>query len=140
MDTLGPLPATLPGMVYLEPAGVVAGPRLTLGGLTVYSGYFSLVANTAFRGIIRTEDRQAFSFFVPESDPYPQPPSRTWLELSLRRIYATGNLVHCGVYDERVDVVPDPRGGEHRWLQISVQLPLSSIRAVDINYRLTVES
>ena len=69
----------------------------------------------------------------------PLPPSKTWLELSLRRIRTT-SPVHVGVYDEQVDVVPDPRGGEHRWLQISVQLPLSSIRAVDINYRLTVES
>lgn len=65
MDTLPPLPATLPDMMYLEPAGVVAGPRLNLGGVTVYSGYFSLVANTAFRGVIHAEDRQAFSFFVP---------------------------------------------------------------------------
>lgn len=140
MDTLPPLPATLPDMMYLEPAGVVAGPRLNLGGVTVYSGYFSLVANTAFRGVIHAEDRQAFSFFVPESDPYTQPPSKTWLELSLRRIRSTGSPVHVGVYDEQVDVVPDPRGGEHRWLQISVQLPVSSIRAIAINYRLTVES
>ena len=129
-------------MIYLNLAGAVAGPRLTVGDVTVYSGYVSFVHNSVFRGAIRPTDRESFSFFVPESEPYPQPPARLWLELSLRRIKSMGrpDQVHFGAYDERVDVADDPRGGEHRWLQISVQLPIYSLVEVDLNYRVTVQT
>ncbi|NUT36336.1 MAG: hypothetical protein HOV79_25045 [Hamadaea sp.] len=128
-------------MIYLNFAGAVAGPLVTIGDVTIYSGHVSFVHNSDFRGAIRPADRQPFSFFVPESRPYAQPPARLWLELSLRRIKSLGgpDQVHFGAYDERVDVVADPRGGEHRWLQISLQIPYYSLQEVDLNYRVTVQ-
>jgi hypothetical protein len=129
-------------MIYLNLVGAVAGPRLTAGDLTVYSGHASFVHNAGFRGAIRPTDRESFSFFVPESESYPQPPKRLWLELSLRRILSLGrpDQAHFGAYEERVEVVDDPRGGGHRWLQVSLQIPIYSLREVDLNYRVTVQS
>jgi hypothetical protein len=129
-------------MTYLTVAGVVAGPRLNIGGTTVYSGQLGLLRNTAFRGAVRPTDSQPFTFFVPESDPYPHAPTKLWLEVSLRRIRTLGNptVIDFGVHDEQVALAPDPRGGEHQWLQISLQVPLVSVEEVVLNYRVTVQT
>ena len=129
-------------MNYLNVAGVVAGPRLDIGAMTVYSGHISLVRNTGFKGVVRSSDRQPVIFFVPESDPIATPPTRTWLEIGLRRIRSMGNptMTYFGAYDEQVDVAPDPRGGDHRWLQVSLQIPLTSVEEIELNYRVTVQA
>ncbi|BCB82924.1 hypothetical protein [Phytohabitans suffuscus] len=131
-------------MRYFEIAGVAARPRLRFprhdgGTYTVYSGVISLVASRAFRGAIRPDDRQAISFFVPDSPAFTTDPAIVGLELSLKTIRTMGNpnLVTFGAHDEQASVDPDPRGGEHRWLQISFQVPVSSVAAADLNYRLT---
>ncbi|MEV0729790.1 hypothetical protein [Polymorphospora sp. NPDC050346] len=133
-------------MLYLEIAGVTARRRLQVvradgaGSYTFYSGVLSLIANPSFRGAVRPDDRQPISFFVPDSATFPTDPESIELEMSLRRIRTTGNpnLVTFGPYEERAFIAPDPRGGEHRWLQISLQVPISSVAAVDLNYRVTV--
>jgi hypothetical protein len=130
------------GMNYLNVAGVIAGPRLSIGAMTVYSGHLSLVRNTGFKGVVRSTDRQTVTFFVPESDPFTTSPTKTWLEISLRRIRSMGNptMTYFGAYDEQVDVAADPRGGEHRWLQVSLQIPLTSVEEIELNYRVTVQA
>jgi len=115
-------------MTYLNVVGVVAGPRLTIGAMTVYSGHLSLGRNKDFRGIVRPTDTQ--------------PPTTMWLEIGLRRIRTVGNptMAHFGAYDEQVGLAPDPRGGEHRWLQVSLRVPLTSVEDIDLNYRVTVQA
>jgi hypothetical protein len=129
-------------MTYLNVVGVVAGPRLTIGAMTVYSGHLSLGRNKDFRGIVRPTDTQPVAFFLPESEPYAQPPTTMWLEIGLRRIRTVGNptMAHFGAYDEQVGLAPDPRGGEHRWLQVSLRVPLTSVEDIDLNYRVTVQA
>ncbi|GAA1794664.1 hypothetical protein GCM10009682_15500 [Luedemannella flava] len=122
-------------------AGVVAGPRLDVGGLTIFSGHLNLVHNRDFRGAIRATDRQPVAFFVPDSEPRTAAPAKTWLELGLRRVRTSTNpaVAIFGAYDERVDVAPDPRGGGHQWLQISMQVPVYAVEEMAINYRLTIQ-
>lgn len=135
-------------MQYLEIASVVAGPKLNLAGAdgassyTIYSGVVSLARSNSFRGIVRPDDRQPIAFFVPDSAAYPTDPASLAVETSLRRILTLGNpsIVVFGAYDEAVSVAADPRGGEHRWLQVSLQVPMSSISALDLNYRVTVSA
>jgi hypothetical protein len=138
-------------MNYLDIAGVVAGPRLSFDGTdpatgvavrtTVYSGHVTLAHNRGFRGAVRGTDTQPIAFFVPDSAPYPQPPAKLWLELSLRRIRTTANpgLVTFGADNPQVTVAADPRGGEHQWLQISFQNPTYENDYVEFNYRVTVQ-
>lgn len=87
-------------MTYLSVAGVVAGPRLSNGAMTVYSGHLSLGRNKYFRGSVGPTDGQPVTFFLPDSEPYTQPPTMLWLEFSLRRIRTMGNptMTHFGAY------------------------------------------
>ena len=137
-------------MNYLDITGVVAGPRLYVDGTdpetgqtvrtTIYSGYVQLSENRAFRGAIRPEATQAIQFFVPESPPFPEAPAAIALEMGLRRIQTFGNpgMVTFGAIGETVAIAPDPRGGEHQWLQISFQTPVYAHKLVELNYRVTV--
>ncbi|MEV4411556.1 hypothetical protein [Catellatospora sp. NPDC049609] len=108
---------------------------------TVYTGHVALARSTAFRGMVRLGDLQEISFFVPDSLPYPQPPRALGVELSVRLFRSTANIaaVHLGACDERVEVAPDPRGGEHRWLCVTFRTPVYSHDLVELNYRVTVQ-
>jgi hypothetical protein len=137
---------------FLELRAVVPGPRLFFDGVdpttsrpvrsTVYSGHLCLARRAGFRGAVRLEDLQEFSVFLPDSLPYPQPPSALSVELSVRRFRSTGNIgaVHVGACDERIEVADDPRGGEHRWLRLTFRTPIYSHDQVEINYRVTAQS
>ncbi|MDI1462539.1 hypothetical protein QEZ54_16325 [Catellatospora sp. KI3] len=139
-------------MEFLEIRAVTPGPRAFLDGAdpatgetvhtTVYSGYVVLGRSAGFRGAISLGQLQEISFFLPDSAPYPQPPTALWAELSVRRFRSTGNIsaVHLGACDERVEVAPDPRGGEHRWLRLTFKAPNYSHDLVELNYRVTVQS
>lgn len=139
-------------MNYLVITGVIAGPRLYIDGTdpatgqtvhaTIYSGYVQLTVNTAFRGAIRGESTQSIQFFVPESPPFTEAPAALALEMGLRRIQTGGNpgMVTFGAIGETVGIAPDPRGGEHQWLQISFQTPVYEHKLVELNYRVTVRS
>jgi hypothetical protein len=134
-------------MNLLEIRSVVAGPRVFVDGTdpiagtvvrtTIYSGYVALASSAGFRGAVRADDLQPITFFVPDSLPYPQPPTTIGVELSVRRFKSTG-AAHCGACDEQVTAVPDPRGGAHHWLQLSFRTPIYSVNLVELNYRLTV--
>ncbi len=109
---------------------------------TVYTGHVVLARNTGFRGMIRLTDLQEVSFFVPDSLPYLQPPDALGVELSVRHFRSSANIsaVHIGARDERAEVVPDPRGGEHRWLQVAFHTPVYSHDLVELNYRVTAQT
>jgi hypothetical protein len=138
-------------MNFLDVVGVVAGPRLVFDGTdpatgaavrtTVYSGHVTLAQNRAFRGAVRPTDSQPIAFFVPDSAPYPRTPAKLWLELGLRRIRTSANpgLITFGADEPQVSVVPDPRGGDHQWLQVAFQCPTYENYQVEINYRVTVQ-
>ena len=137
-------------MSLLQVAGVEAGPRFTVDGvdpvtggavrLTVYTGHVALARNRDFRGIVGPSSMEPVSFFVPESAPLAAPPAQAWVETSLRTIQTMGNptLIYFGAFGASVDAAPDPRGGGQQWLQVSFQVPVASVEAVEFNYRVTV--
>ncbi|WP_144126588.1 hypothetical protein [Catellatospora sichuanensis] len=139
-------------MDLLELRAVVPGPRAFLDGTdpttgepvrsTIYSGHVRLARREGFRGVVRLDDLQEFSVFLPDSLPYPQPPQALSVELSVRRFRSTANIaaVHVGACDERIEVAADPRGGEHRWLRLIFRTPVYSHDLVELNYRVTAQS
>lgn len=138
-------------MSFLEITGVVAAPRVFVDGTdpsgtvvrtTIYSGHVSLARSAAFRGAVGADDLQQVAFFLPDSLPYPQPPTAIGVELSIRRHRSSNQprLVHIGVSDAQAAVLPDPRGGEHQWLQISFATPVYSHELIELNYRVTAQS
>jgi hypothetical protein len=120
---------------------VVPGPLLQLEGVTLYSGHVGLARNNDFRGIVRATDLEPCSFFLPDSAPYTEVPAGLAVETSLRTIRTLGNptMVVFGAHDAQVAVVPDPRGTDHQWLQVSFGLSAISLEQVEINYRVTVQ-
>ena len=127
-------------MSYLEITGVVPALRVSLGEYTIHSGHVALARSTAFRGAVRAEAQQPVAVFVPDAAPFTTPPAGIGLEVGLRRIQTMPNpgMVYFGPSEAAAEVVPDPRGGEHRWLQVAFRLPIYSHAAVEINYRVTV--
>ena len=49
-------------------------------------------------------------------------------------------MVNVGPSGERAELVADPRGGGHQWLQVSFQLPIFGHQLVEINYRVTIRT
>ena len=139
-------------MSYLEIAGVVPGLAVSIDGTdpqtgqplhtTIHSGYVALVKNPNFRGAVRADELQAISFFLPDAPPYAAPPMAMGLELGVRRFRSLPqpDMVSVGPSGERVDLVPDPRGGAQQWLQVTFQVPIYSHQSVEINYRVTVRT
>lgn len=127
-------------MRYLDITAVVPGPRVAIGAVTFHSGYVALVRNPGFRGVLTADSREDVAFFVPDAPPVTTAPSALGLELSVRRFQSLADpgLVAVGPTADRAEVVPDPRGGEHRWLQVAFRVPVYSHALVEINYRVTV--
>jgi hypothetical protein len=121
---------------------VAAGPRLQLDGVVLYSGFVGLGRNPDFRGIVRAGDLEPCSFFLPDSAPYSEAPTILGVETSLRTIRTLPNptMAHFGAYDAQAAVVPDPRGTEHQWLQLTFQTSAISFEQAEINYRVAVQA
>lgn len=133
-------------------AGVVPGPLLRFDAVdssgggpmrtTVHSGHVRLERDRGFRGVVHAGSTEPCSFFVPDSDAYPQVPPVLAVETSLRSLRTLGspNLVAFGALDAQVTVVADPRGTGHSWLQVAFLFPVSSFDQAEINYRVTVQA
>jgi hypothetical protein len=139
-------------MSYLEIAGVMPGLAVSVDGVdpqtgqssrtTIHCGYVALARSTGFRGAVRADDLQPISFFLPDAPPYATAPLAIGLELGIRRFRSTPSpdMVNVGPSGELAELVADPRGGAHQWLQVSFQLPIYGHQSVEISYRVTVRT
>lgn len=78
--------------------------------------------------------------YVDGTDPATGQTVKTTIYSGYVQLTANSNpgMVTFGAIGETVAIAPDPRGGEHQWLQISFQTPVYAHKLVELNHRVTV--
>ena len=109
--------------------------------LTTYRGHVRVRKEATGIGILRVDDRIPVALYLSDSLPYPEPPAALDIQLSLRHFLGTepSRNFPQGAVDAWVQVVPDPRGGTDRWLQIGFAVQ-AFFMTCEIGYVVTAAS
>ncbi|MEO9329490.1 hypothetical protein [Gordonia aurantiaca] len=154
-------------MNVLTVAGIVPGPRHSVDATVVaggahgpvaggahgpvagherpvrvhhYQGIVTLERNRTFRGLVRLTDVTPVTFFVPDSLDHREEPRSVHTEVGIRHYVSSANVGAVGIGPTwaTTAVVPDPRGGDGRWLQTQMHLHGHGVETLELNYRIEV--
>ena len=116
-------------------------PPLDLTPTTrVYSGSFRIGPSGGLVVSIRGVPGEEFMYFLPDASPlrsYDPEPS-TWGEVFVVQAVITGDSFPLGAYPVVTAYVPDPRGGDVRWLAIRGHA--YAMGGLVLGYRVTVQT
>jgi len=137
----GPFVAPYAAHVAYQVLESVAHPPLVLTpATTVYTGTIRIGPTSGFIVQIHGAAAEEFGHFPPDVPPllagHPEP--AVWVETSIALgVIAGDGAFPLGVQHVRAGYVPDPRGGDARWLM--VHGAAHAMGGLVLNYRITVQ-